>query len=82
MSNYRDTVREMMRDLKKGPSIPAAAPEAPNVQDVPDEEELLDDILDLEEGAPPPMDEAEAEQLLSSSPVVPLEAEPGEKFEI
>ena len=113
MSNYRDTVREMMRDLKAAKS-PAAAPspstESPTEQNkvgtkststtdttgsnpdmeegtsdlpVPDEEELLDDILDLEEGGPPHVDEnnsedPEAVKTSSTSPQVPDEKEESE----
>ena len=89
MSNYRDTVREMMRDLKRGKEfIPKEAPDdavatgASTSNDaidnmdttsselpVPNEEELFDDILDLEEGGPAPLevDDEEAEKLLSDS---------------
>jgi len=73
MSNYRDTVREMMRELKAnkaGASTPA--PVETIEADVPDEEHLLDDILDLEEGGPvaePIVNEEEADRLLASSPI-------------
>ena len=111
MSNYRDTVREMMRDLKAGkellpkegnatasssgggvsmpPEALQMANEANTVMDVaeaagsdlpmPNEEDLLDDILDLEEGAPAPsspIQEAEAEKLLAPSPEPEPEPEP------
>lgn len=73
MSDYRDTVREMMRDLKANKGPPASVVVAPEVAvpsavvvDVPNEEDLLDDILDLQEGAPVPMDEDEANELLKS----------------
>ena len=76
MSNYRDDVRDMMRDLKK----PAKTDDADDdtndketaetgTEPVPNEEDLLDDILDLEEGAPvsDPIDEDEADKLLADS---------------
>ena len=74
MSNYRDTVREMMRDFKANKAVESPALEAPveTIEaDVPDEEELLDDILDLEEGGPVSeaiVNEDEADRLLASSP--------------
>lgn len=81
MSNYRDDVREMMRQLKnKKEALPnnltesssTMSPSTAPISDdaVPDEEELLDDILDLvEEGASSAVvDDNEAEQLLRSSP--------------
>ena len=75
MSNYRDTVREMMREFKANKPNDESS-EGPSAMDsieadVPDEEELLDDILDLEEGAPASgsvVNEDEAERLLASSP--------------
>merc|ERR1712109_197216 len=112
MSNYRDTVREMMKELKaaKSPSgAPTPSTESPTEQNndgtkksrqtsttdktgsnldmeeegtsdlpVPDEEDLLDDILDLEEGGGPPhvedennSEEPEAIKSSSTSPKVP-----------
>ena len=88
MSNYRDTVREMMREFKA--NKPAAeSSEVPTAMDsieadVPDEEELLDDILDLEEGAPASasvVNDDEAERLLASSPTVEETEENDGKFE-
>jgi hypothetical protein len=68
---YRDTVREMMRDLKSTkkpddkPTEPAATTPTPaSIEDVPNEEDLLDDILDLEEGGPTIVDDEEADKLL------------------
>ena len=111
MSNYRDTVREMMKELKaaKSPSVaPTPSTESPTEQNndgtkksrqtsttdttgsnpdmeeegtsdlpVPDEEDLLDDILDLEEGGPPHVEdennseEPEAIKSSSTSPKIP-----------
>ena len=75
MSNYRDDVRDMMRDLKKPDKTDDADETNDNetaetgTEPVPNEEDLLDDILDLEEGAPvsDPIDEDEADKLLESS---------------
>ena len=85
MSNYRDTVREMMRDLKANKASPATtAPVEAIEAEVPDEEHLLDvaldDILDFEEGVPvsePIMNEEEADRLLASSPVPETEENNG-----
>ena len=79
MSNYRDTVRDMMKDLKtakKSDKTSTAEKKASKKSDeeaektgpVPDEEDLLDEILDLEEGGPnsDPIDDEEADKLLAS----------------
>ena len=80
MSNYRDTVRDMMRDLKSAKKSAKSTAEkkasksdstdeaAATKSPVPDEEDLLDEILDLEEGGPnsDPIDDEEADKLLAS----------------
>ena len=74
-SNYRDTVRDMMNDMKPKSTTTDSKNEKLRENDeknveklrenVPNEEDLLDDILDLEEGAP--IDDEEADELLASS---------------
>ena len=76
MSNYRDTVRDMMRDLKSAKKSAKSTAEkkasksdstdeaAATKSPVPDEEDLLDEILDLEDE---PIDDDEADKLLALS---------------
>ena len=70
-SNYRDTVRDMMNDMKTKSTTSTtttsttATTATTTTNSVPNEEDLLDDILDLEEGAP--IDDEEADELLASS---------------
>ena len=75
MSNYRDTVRDMMKDLKTAKksdktstaekkSSKKSDEEAEKTGPVPDEEDLLDEILDLEDE---PIDDDEADKLLALS---------------
>ena len=75
MSNYRDTVWDMMKDLKtakKSDKTSTAEKKASKKSDeeaektgpVPDEEDLLDEILDLEDE---PIDDGEADKLLALS---------------
>ena len=86
MSNYRETVRDMMRDLKtakKSPTKSTAEKKASKksadssdkeaaaaTDPAPNEEDLLDEILDLENDGPvdsDPIDDEEADKLLASS---------------
>ena len=67
-SNYRDTVRDMMNDIKSKSTAATTTSTTTTTErsnSVPNEEDLLDDILDLEEGAP--IDDEEAEELLADS---------------
>ena len=74
MSNYRDTVRDMMRDLKSAKKSAKSTAEkkaskksdeeAEKTGPVPDEEDLLDEILDLEDE---PIEDDEAVKLLALS---------------